>query len=632
MDIKEFFIKTRDNNHIKDMSVYKKQFTNLIKRNVKDNLISKEDYTFIKNCTKTSCKLTTLDKFIKLINFEDPGFMNLFGILFENINKIINNKKFDYLKLIDNFKNNNSIISFTQDHINGMKLIFNMIYDTNINSVGLYGYAGTGKTTLITKIVDYMLKKKYIHTVAFSAPTHKALDVLKFKFYADYNNCDNTDNIDIIGKVDFVTIHKLLGYKKDFNENGDFIFVNSAGNLLANYDLIIMDECSMIPVDVVNKILSEISISVIKKQNPKVIFVGDPAQLPPVNEQISELFKNDILSVTLTQVVRNKNDDVNNFCNDIRDWVTGKVTIPEFRLYGNNVKLYKYNKNVKKIDTKWFSNYLTHMKSTSSNNNSVIILTWTNDQCSEYNRIARETILNIDGNKKINNKKNNIRDNFKVGDILIFNNYYNCNQYNNSNNGSRFYTSEQIKIVEIEQVAKCLGQYNIQLPKIANKLPNFNDINAKYKNIINHINKNTSKTYNSWKLKVQRLCENTVAENNVNDCVTIYVLHNDSKNIWEREVAFIKGNIKEFCDIYKNLSYMIPVIKYLWKMIDETYVGPFADVKEGFCITTHKSQGSTFCNVFIDCHDIFKNRDRNVYIRCIYTALTRASNKVHVLI
>ena len=36
-------------------------------------------------------------------------------------------------------------------------------------------------------------------------------------------------------------------------------------------------------------------------------------------------------------------------------------------------------------------------------------------------------------------------------------------------------------------------------------------------------------------------------------------------------------------------------------------------------------------DVFVDAHDIFKNNNANEAKRCIYTALTRTSNELHIL-
>ena len=56
-----------------------------------------------------------------------------------------------------------------------------MINDT-LRTFGLYGFSGTGKTTTIVEIVSNLLKTRLIKSVAFSAPTNKAVNVMKTKF------------------------------------------------------------------------------------------------------------------------------------------------------------------------------------------------------------------------------------------------------------------------------------------------------------------------------------------------------------------------------------------------------------------------------------------------------------------
>lgn len=55
----------------------------------------------------------------------------------------------------------------------------------------------------------------------------------------------------------------------------------------------------------------------------------------------------------------------------------------------------------------------------------------------------------------------------------------------------------------------------------------------------------------------------------------------------------------------------------------------FADIRLPYSITTHKSQGSTFRQVFLDMGNIKKNRyDRDAVLRMCYVGLTRASHSV----
>jgi len=47
-------------------------------------------------------------------------------------------------------------------------------------------------------------------------------------------------------------------------------------------------------------------------------------------------------------------------------------------------------------------------------------------------------------------------------------------------------------------------------------------------------------------------------------------------------------------------------------------------------MTVHKSQGSTFENVFVDAEDILANPNREEALRCLYVAVSRASHNVIV--
>jgi ATP-dependent exoDNAse (exonuclease V) alpha subunit len=57
----------------------------------------------------------------------------------------------------------------------------------------------------------------------------------------------------------------------------------------------------------------------------------------------------------------------------------------------------------------------------------------------------------------------------------------------------------------------------------------------------------------------------------------------------------------------------------------------YADVSWGYSISAHKSQGSTYKNVFVLEDDIDKNWDVIERNRIKYTAFTRASSNLFVL-
>jgi hypothetical protein len=575
--------------------------------------------------------------------------------------------------------------------------------NAKLKTFGLYGFAGSGKTTILVQTLTFLLKNKLIKSIVFTAPTNKALNVMKslFKNYVAeiyyiyfsrelpkaFSIDDILDKLYDVGiKIDFITIHKLLKFGVDFSSNGEIIFVRGNGDSLINqYELIIIDECSMIPINIICNIFTEIRLSLQKssdnyKKTPKIIFSGDPAQLPPVGEDESLIFMNknkkdrfndyvknitnddnnknvfnicnndgnrkkyDILindiinmsTVTLTKVVRSKSDAVKNVCYQIRLWAMNEIKEPNLLPYIDNkfVKAYKLKLNKAKIKTKWFKKCLKYFR---TGQNCNIILTWTNSQAEEYNKTIRSIIFK---------QNNSILNRFEINDILMLTDFHNLDtddnfSYINPNN-SKFYTSEQIKIIEIQKINKKSKQFTYDLSKQAMKLQNIKYYEMKYKSTLSRINNNISESYLCWKLTVVRISDtNTNIEEDISmdpPKYTIYVIHEIESKKYSDDKLFVTNEIKllhkelsiKFRDKIKQIE--THIIKPLWKNSHKIMMEPFANVNYGYAITCHKSQGSNFYNVFVDIDDIIKNDKCQETKKCLYTALTRTSNELHLLL
>jgi exodeoxyribonuclease-5 len=114
----------------------------------------------------------------------------------------------------------------------------------------LFGYAGTGKTTLARHIAEGI-----DGDVVFAAYTGKAALVLRSK------GCD-----------DARTIHSLIYRPQDIDSEVPSFVINEQSPANAA-SLIIVDECSMVDEDLGRDLLSF---------GRPVLVLGDPAQLPPV--------------------------------------------------------------------------------------------------------------------------------------------------------------------------------------------------------------------------------------------------------------------------------------------------------------------------------------------------------------
>jgi exodeoxyribonuclease V len=145
----------------------------------------------------------------------------------------------------------------------------------------LKGYAGTGKSTLCR----YFIAELGLKGIVFCATTNKATGVLKDIMLAD------------APYIRWSTIHKLLKLIPE-NSGQGWVLRQVGEPNLAGIKLIVLDECSMISEDLWRH-LQDVPC----KFPVKILFMGDPAQLPPVGEVESASFSIPHLS-QLTQVYR----------------------------------------------------------------------------------------------------------------------------------------------------------------------------------------------------------------------------------------------------------------------------------------------------------------------------------------
>lgn len=632
-----------------------------------NKIIDQLEYNYMLEFIKSKGNITMAKKYFDIIkkipssDYTSILFDNLI-ILFDDCNMIKSNKL-----IINMEKYGGDIFKFTVDQKNAVQKLCEFLYG-NDNVYSIYGRGGTGKTTTIIKLIQYMIYKNYINSVAVSAPTHKTINLLKSKFKDGLNQLvkskfkveppnnesfDDTLNrfADRNIKINFMTLHKLLNFKNDFDNEGNRVFVKSTGTKLNNYNLVIIDECSMISFDMMLHILTEMN-------NNKILFIGDPAQLNPVNEKMSiifassesdfklktfsdcinkgkiiptvsvesqfEKFKNSIInmkSIVLNEVMRSNDTSVVGICNEMRASVLGEIKYPKFYKYrGDKVFLYKYDKKSNKVNTEWFEKAFSYFADNKSSSDS-IILTWTNKQSDEYNNITRMKLYKKD---KLNK--------YEIGDILILTDFYNIND----NKTQSFYSSDQIRIIDINMVNKVIPAFVENISDIKG-IKIMNDVKEKYIKTMKLINKTIKRDYLTYKLHIIRVSDMT-GDNNNNITQQIYVISDRDNNILTRDKEFATEKIKELSVYYRNMhkeSINIidnRIIKPLWKELNNNLVDCMAKVSVSFSISSHKSQSSTFYNTFVDMDDIFKNSNIEEAKRCLYTAMSRTSNELHLLI
>ncbi len=159
----------------------------------------------------------------------------------------------------------------------------------------LRGYAGTGKTTLVSQLVNVLplFNKKY----SLMAPTGRAAKVMSG--YA---------------KRSAYTIHKII-YKQT-SEPGSQTLKFSRQKNYQKDTVFVVDEASMLSDESdfgQNGLLADLMEYVFEKETNSLILVGDVAQLPPVGQELSPAmssaylasqFHVEVREVELTEVLR----------------------------------------------------------------------------------------------------------------------------------------------------------------------------------------------------------------------------------------------------------------------------------------------------------------------------------------
>lgn len=189
----------------------------------------------------------------------------------------------------------------------------------------LKGHAGTGKTTILLALKQFLQSKRELK---YLATTGRASKILKEKTQM---------NAETIHKYIYTLKQQQYGEAKDSIRKLEFGLRRNRDDLNCIYAV---DESSMLSnKPTKNRMLSFGSGRLMSdflyfSGGRKVIFVGDPAQLPPVNTDFSaaltehyiyEKFGQHAASASLTQVMRFNDDSfIGNTTRNLRNYISAK--------------------------------------------------------------------------------------------------------------------------------------------------------------------------------------------------------------------------------------------------------------------------------------------------------------------
>lgn len=427
----------------------------------------------------------------------------------------------------------------------------------------LLGYAGTGKTTALQHFLT-RLRGDSIGgrlKVAVSAPTHKACKVAG-RMARDYGIA-----------VECRTIQSMLGLT--VKRRGDREVLERAMDMrrapIAEHDVVVVDECSMVGTDLFGHIMEAARVL-----RTVFIFVGDPAQLPPVGEDISPtmarmptMARAGIRWATLAQVMRQRGENpILAACTDIREaLLVGRVgAIPPIVPALAADESCGVSVLTGDLWLKWMPSAFSSGQF-DADTDRFRVIAWRNERVAELNGlIHRMRYPDRDGSDGP----------FAEGEPVVF---------------ARPCYRAALVWREHDDLS-C----DIAIP---------NDLEGIVDGCV--------RTRTRWP---EITCWEVHIVLETGEEVIVAALDDEGERIRDAAMREIANRNKALAAQGRKGDWLP-----YYELKDA-----FADVRPAYAMTAHKSQGSTFENVFVDVLDIFRNRDRAEAMRCLYVACSRASH------
>lgn len=422
----------------------------------------------------------------------------------------------------------------------------------------LKGYAGTGKTTIISTLVNHLAAagKKYV----LLAPTGRAAKVI-----ANYSH-----------KPAF-TIHKRIYFPKK-GSSGAMSFVLQPNK--HKNTVFIVDEASMIS-DVAaesklyenGSLLDDLVSYVYSGTNCKMILVGDTAQLPPVNLDISPALNTDTLSmnynkqvqhIELDEVMRQEsNSGILHNATELREILKSAfIDTFQFRLRG-------FKDIVRLVDGYDIQDAIDQAYSNYSIEDTAFIVR-SNKRANQYNHQIRTKILSRESE-------------LSTGDFMMVvkNNYFWLDEKSEAGfiaNGD---------IIEILEIFSIQELYGFNFAKVKVRMVDYPH-QAPFETVL--------------------LLDTVTSE-------SPSLSYEDSNRLYQEVLKDYEGETSKY--------------RRFMKVKNNPHFNAL-QVKFSYAITCHKSQGGQWNTVFIEQPWLPDGIDRD-YIRWLYTAVTRAKDRLYLI-
>lgn len=399
----------------------------------------------------------------------------------------------------------------------------------------LLGEGGTGKTTCIMHFVDKMSRKGI--PVLLTAPTNKAVKQLE-KSASQYG----------LKRVVAMTTAKALGLTLLPDSEHKHVRQTTEVKIPEN-SIMVMDEGSMVSKYSIKSYL----VPAVTRMNSFLVVMGDPMQLPPVNELQSKALSM-FPSTELTKVERFQYDSgISHLTRHLR------ASIEEGSRFSFDSADYAGQLEV--IKPAKFTQFVTDRFTLDTDVNNNRVLAWTNKKVNRTNALIRKNIYGKDANR------------FEIGETVV--------------TGAPIFGGDE-NTLQLSTDEECIVK------------------NVKDSFVVDFY----GNRYHTYLLTLEPIHASP-------DTVWANVIKNESKARLKQTLDEIVSDIKSSGDRRKW---------FLFHKIKDM----FADIRYTYCITVHRSQGSTYENVYVDVPNILKNRKQQERNRLLYVAFSRASQNLYV--
>lgn len=435
----------------------------------------------------------------------------------------------------------------------------------------LKGYAGTGKTTLVGALVKTM--KRLQRTVVLMAPTGRAAKV--FSAHA--------------GERAY-TIHKTIYRQQTFQGEGTRF---SLGFNKLQHALFIVDEASMIGsgsgasgVFGSGVLLDDLLHYVYEGEGCRLLFVGDTAQLPPVGEEESPALNKELLQnyglkvaeVTLTEVVRQSAESgVLAGATRLREYLSqGAELLPRITASRHGeVRFLPGNELIEALESAY----------SDCGTQDTIVVTRSNKRANIYNNGIRARIFDRE-------------ELLTRGDIVmaVKNNYYwtmLASKEKQADGQSASQTDNLFSFIangdtaEVVRLRNVHEMHGFQFADATLRFPDYDDAEIDCRVLLSTL---TSESPALTSEESMRLYENVLAD---------------------------------YADI--------PTKKERMKRLREDPYYNALQIKYAYAVTCHKAQGGQWSRVFVDQGYIAPEMGGTSYLRWLYTAFTRTTDRLYLV-